>query len=246
MTTEQPNEVEQAEQKVPQPEPELSQGEPPPVQTAPPISFAATQMGILFKRPKWKVSIFPESVEFTNLDDKEHISITKEEGKNRIEFASAFVSEYNVKFNQGGKEYQFKLASKDLDKLQSWMIPKMASEIASDIKQGLIIRGIGLIAVGIAHFVFSGYLSPMWGGVLIVVGVLSLFITSRYMFLANGLVLILAGIMNCFTLFMAQIQGAGLPGAGFAGVQFIWGLEEIVKFREYGRSQKRVKKNNGT
>ena len=175
------SEVEHTEQQAPQPEGESLVVDSLQSQSVSAISFQATQMGIVFKRPKWKVSIFPDRVEFASLDGEEKFDISKEEGKNRIEFASAFISEYNVKFNQEGKEYQFKLASKDLEKFRSWMIPKTTTEVASDIKQALITRGIGLILVGIASFVFSSYLNPIWGGVLAIVGLLCFFVSSRYM-----------------------------------------------------------------
>ena len=204
------------------------------------ISFEAMQKGIVFKRPKWKVNIFCEFVEFISVDGKENISITKEEGKKRIEFASAFVSEYNIKFNHDNKEYKFSLASKDLIKLRSWIIPKTDSEIASDIKRALIICGGTLILVGIFHFIFSDELSPLWGGVLLIVGVVSLFVSSRYLFLANGIILILASVMNGYTLIESSSQDINMPGSVVI-FQLIWGLEEFVRFREYGLNQERLR-----
>lgn len=192
--------------------------------------FEATQMGIPFRRPKWKVGITPELVQFARLDGKEHIKIPREQGKECIELTSAFVSGHNVKVNKGGKNYEFKLTSKDLTKLRDWLPPKTVS----DLRGALVARGVGLILTGIAHFVFSSYLDPTWGGVLIGVGVLNLFIISRYTFIANGLLLILASCMNVY---VAAAEGVGGLG-GFGIFQFAWGLEELVRVREYASVKK--------
>ncbi|MCB0211221.1 MAG: hypothetical protein KDJ52_17915 [Anaerolineae bacterium] len=203
-------------------------------------SFQVIQKGIVFKRPKWKVNIFPERIKFTSLDDNEQFHISKEQSKNHVMFASILVSGFNVKINHEGKDYRFKLAARNLDELRSWMTPKTASELAAEIKQALVIRGGGLILVGIAHFLFSSYLDPIWGGALIFIGILNLTIFSRYMILANGVLLIMASVLNCSVGLTAASEGAKML-SGFAFLQLIWGLEEMVLFREFGRSEKRTK-----
>ncbi|MDG4597754.1 MAG: hypothetical protein P9F75_19060 [Candidatus Contendobacter sp.] len=201
-------------------------------------SFIATQTNGLFK-PKWKVLILEESINFSEVEGSDYINLTKEEVKNFIEFYSAFVSGYNIQVKYKNKQYEFNLDSNDLSTLRSWMTPKTASEVAFDIKQAVIIRGIGLILVGLAHFIFSNYLNPVWGGILIIIGALSFFMVSRYMFLLNGILLILVSILNGYAFITAASKGLHMSGGIGVAIffQFIWGIEEIFRFREYSFSE---------
>lgn len=88
--------------------------------------------------------------------------------------------------------------------------------------------GIGFIIIGIIHIVVP-VLDPVWGGLLIVLGVLELFIQRRGMYILNGLIIIGAGIGNLVT----AIAAGGGGWAGFAGLQFLWGVNEFRKFFKY-------------
>ena len=66
--------------------------------------------------------------------------------------------------------------------------------------------GIWLIVLGVVHFIAAGYLDPVWGGIIIIIGILNLCIRRRGMFIVNGAALILVGIMN--------ISGSLLEGFG--------------------------------
>ncbi len=89
--------------------------------------------------------------------------------------------------------------------------------------------GIWLIILGIIHFIAAGYLDPVWGGIIIIIGILNLCIRRRGMFIVNGAALILVGIMN--------ISGSLLDGFGgwtvFGVLQLVWGAKEIKKFGRY-------------
>jgi hypothetical protein len=86
--------------------------------------------------------------------------------------------------------------------------------------------GGGLILIGIAHIVFSSFLDPGWGVILIILGVLVLAIKTRAMFVVIGLGLWLAAYGNLT---------AGISGFWFIfGImQIYWGLQEMVKFLRY-------------
>ena len=87
--------------------------------------------------------------------------------------------------------------------------------------------GIGLIIMGVIQIAVP-LLDPVWGGVLIAIGIMELFIQRRILFMANGAVIIIAGIMN-----MIVAVEEGVHIGGFAILQFIWGVKEILKFFKY-------------
>ncbi len=87
--------------------------------------------------------------------------------------------------------------------------------------------GIGLIGIGIVSIVFSEILDPIWGGLLILLGVLTLIIRQRGMYIAIGIGLLLAGVMN--------IVAVGKFGGWmvFGLFQIFIGIQEIRKFWRY-------------
>ena len=95
-----------------------------------------------------------------------------------------------------------------------------------DVGRELRSWGGSLIFMGILHFLLAGFLNPVWGIVLVILGVLNLIIRSRGMFIANGLALLIVGLMNIFS--------GGVGGWMFFGVlQMYWGIKEMVKFAKY-------------
>jgi hypothetical protein len=86
--------------------------------------------------------------------------------------------------------------------------------------------------MGVLHF-FIPLFAAQWGVVLIVLGILSLIITHRGMFIALGGALILFGLMNLVGSFEA---GPGLWSV-FGCLQVYWGIKEIAKFGKYGKEQ---------
>jgi hypothetical protein len=104
--------------------------------------------------------------------------------------------------------------------------PPLPEEILTQMKKELKGWGIGLIVIGAISIVLSGFLDPIWGGLLILIGVLTLIIQKRGMFIVIGIGLLLAGLLN--------ILSGGLGGwTVFGIVQIYWGVQEIRKFSKY-------------
>ena len=106
----------------------------------------------------------------------------------------------------------------------------MAEEKVMTMSEDLKSWGIGLLILGGLHFAIP-FLSPHWGMVLIPLGILSLTVKHRGMFIGIGAGLILVGFLN--------IIGSLDAGTGFWTVfgclQIYWGIKEIAKFASYGR-----------
>lgn len=93
-----------------------------------------------------------------------------------------------------------------------------------DMRKDLQAWGYGFLAVGVASIIFSGFLDPIWGGLLILVGILNLTIKARGMFILIGIILLVAGLMNL------------LGGGGwlvFGIFQIYLGIMEFVKYGKY-------------
>jgi hypothetical protein len=85
--------------------------------------------------------------------------------------------------------------------------------------------GIALCVIGGISILLSGFLDPVWGVMLIVLGLLSLVVRKCGMFIVFGCVLILAGIMNLTS------GGPGGSVWGFFGIfQVLWGIQEFKRF----------------
>jgi len=90
--------------------------------------------------------------------------------------------------------------------------------------------GVGLLIMGVLHFVLP-FLSPEWGMVLIPLGILSLIIRHRGMFIVIGAGLIMVGLLNI----AGSIDAGGGFWTIFGGLQIYWGIKEMAKFARYGR-----------
>ena len=96
---------------------------------------------------------------------------------------------------------------------------------AGDMKGELRGWGITLILIGVAQF-FIPLLDPLWAFVVVPLGVLSLFIGHRGMFIPIGSALVLIGLLN--------ILGGGFGGwTVYGAAQIFWGVQEFRKFEEY-------------
>jgi hypothetical protein len=190
-----------------------------------PVSFEARRTGFLRKQT-WTVCLATDAAEFSSLEGGDFVSVPRDQGNARIQFASAFISGYNVAVKQNGTTHKFKLAQHDLSKLRAWLPEKTTA----DIKRELRNWGIGLIVLGVAHFVLAEFLSPVWGAIILVVGVLNLLIPQRGMFIVNGLALLMVGGLNIF---------AGEIGTwtAFGILQLCWGVQEMRKFGQYASAK---------
>lgn len=84
---------------------------------------------------------------------------------------------------------------------------------------------VALIIIGVVSIVLSGFLDPIWGGVLIAAGIAGFLIRHRGMFIVYGVVLMLAAMMNIIT---------GRPGWVVFGIlQAWWSVQEFRKFSKY-------------
>lgn len=99
----------------------------------------------------------------------------------------------------------------------------------TEIKRDLRSWGFGLIVIGVIHFVLSEFLDPIWGGVLIAIGISCLFVRQRGMYIVIGIALMLVGIMN---IFVGEFGGWTMFGV----FQIGFGIYQIHKFRKYGRT----------
>jgi len=95
---------------------------------------------------------------------------------------------------------------------------------AAAVRAYLRKSGMSWLVVAVAQFVFSAYLSAVWGAVCLVLGVLNLAWPRRGMLIANGIALILVGLGN-----FAGSMSSGEPGIfTYLGVmQVIWGIKEL-------------------
>lgn len=107
----------------------------------------------------------------------------------------------------------------------------------SVMKRDLRNWGIGLILIGIVSIVLSQSLDPVWGGILIALGLVTLFVRHRGMYIAIGMGLLLAGIMNITGSIQAELAAGREWFSGWAlfGLfQVFLGIQEIRKFCRYG------------
>jgi len=113
----------------------------------------------------------------------------------------------------------------------------MEKKIKVDIDKEVRNMGIIFLVLGVLHFILSDFLDPSWGIVLIAVGIIAFFYRSRNMLLILGIMLILVGILNMssFVLYPDEVSG----GWGiFSIIQFVWGIQEINKFRKVKENPK--------
>lgn len=106
----------------------------------------------------------------------------------------------------------------------------MAEEKVMTMSEDLKTWGVGLLILGGLHFAIP-FLSPHWGMILIPLGILSLTVKHRGMFIAIGAGLILVGFLN----FTGSLDGGTGFWTVFGCLQIYWGIKEIAKFAGYGR-----------
>ena len=102
--------------------------------------------------------------------------------------------------------------------------------LGAEMKRDIRGWGFGLIVIGVIHIVFLESLDPIWGGILIAIGVSCLLIIRRGMYIVIGIGIMLAGIMN---ILFTQFGGWTIFGV----FQIGFGIYQIHKFRKYGGIQ---------
>jgi hypothetical protein len=88
--------------------------------------------------------------------------------------------------------------------------------------------GFGLIIVGIASLIFHNFLDPVWGVIIIIIGIITLAVQSRGMYIVIGISLIIVGLLN-------MLGGGGWFAFGI--VQIVIGITELIKYGKYADAQ---------
>ena len=100
----------------------------------------------------------------------------------------------------------------------------------ASMSQDLKSWGVALIIMGALHFVVP-LLAPVWGMVIIPLGILTLVICHRVMFIFIGVSLVLVGLLNIIGTLEANTVGFWTAMGVF---QIFLGLKEMIKFAKYG------------
>ncbi|MCX6708447.1 MAG: hypothetical protein NTW67_02240, partial [Candidatus Woesearchaeota archaeon] len=95
---------------------------------------------------------------------------------------------------------------------------KLKAEMKSDL-QGW---GIGLLIMGVLSNIFRNFFDPTWGVILILIGLLTLLIMERKMYLVIGASLIAIGLLNI-------IYGLFGGWTFFGIIQIVIGIQELYK-----------------
>jgi hypothetical protein len=83
--------------------------------------------------------------------------------------------------------------------------------------------GIGLIVIGVVSLIFSNFLNPTWGGLIIATGVLFILIRKPGLYIIGAVLLILAGLYN---ILIGSLGGWSIFGLFQIGL----GISEGIKF----------------
>lgn len=99
------------------------------------------------------------------------------------------------------------------------------NDTGDDMKNDLRGWGIGLIIIGVAQY-FLPFLDTMWAFVIVPLGILSLFLAHRALFIAIGAALVVVGLLNI-------LSGGFGTWTIYGGAQIYWGVQEFRKFEKY-------------
>jgi hypothetical protein len=87
--------------------------------------------------------------------------------------------------------------------------------------------------MGVLSIALPQTFDPVWGVIIIILGVINLIVRERGMYIANGTALIFIGIINTIGTLM---DSSSTTFFGVYGVlQFIWGVRELIKYGKYGK-----------
>jgi hypothetical protein len=87
--------------------------------------------------------------------------------------------------------------------------------------------------MGVLSIALPQTFDPVWGVIIIVLGIINLIVRERGMYIANGIALIFIGIINTIGTLM---ESSSSTFFGVYGVlQVIWGVRELVKYGKYGK-----------
>ena len=116
-----------------------------------------------------------------------------------------------------GKVFKLFLITKTMKKGEKINVNKYCRE-----------TGIVLIILGVIHIIFSGFLSEVWGFLLIIVGIISLVSRTHKMIMVVGIILVLVGFLNISSSLFIKLNFFWLL---LGGVQIYLGIKELIRYK---------------
>jgi len=187
-------------------------------------TFNVTEIKGFKKRPTWTVNLFTSQAEFSCPETGARIVIPRADANTLIFFPQGGLFAEGTSAVISGVSFEF---GANKSRLLKWLPLKNSEVLKKDLKGW----GISLLAIGVLSIIFSSMLDPVWGVVLIVLGIINLLVRHRAMFIVNGLALIFIGALNILSVLGAS-SGFNF-WMGFGVFQIIWGVQEIKKYKRY-------------
>lgn len=186
-----------------------------------PGSFLIYEARGFKKRIPWQVNLSETQAEFTCQEGERTVVVPRSMARSQIKFIQT-----GFMFSEGTVATVANTVNLDFGiykaKLAKWFPPLTEVEIQKDLRT----MGIGMMVVGVLSLLLRNLLDPVWGVVIIVLGVLNLVIKHRAMYIVNGIALIGVGIFNILAIVLSATPFWVLFGI----MQIGWGVAEIKKF----------------
>ena len=192
------------------------------VETITPLdSFTVYESRGFKKRVLWNVNLTETQAEFSSQEDERTIVVLREAAREQIKFMQTglMFSESTLATVSGKANLDF---GKNKASLINWLPPLSEADMQKDLRS----MGIGMLIIGALSLILSSILDPIWGIILIGLGILNLIIKNRMMYIVNGVALIAVGLLNIITIVYSSTPLWILFGV----MQIIWGVSEIKKF----------------
>lgn len=175
------------------------------------------------KRIPWNIRLNETQAEFSCQEDERKIVVSRDTARSQIRFMQTglMLSESTIATVSGTVNLDF---GGNKAKLVKWFPPISGEEIQKDLRG----MGIGMMVVGVISILLKNFLDPIWGALLILLGILNLVIKNRIMYIVNGIALIAVGIFNI----LAIITTSSAFWLLFGFMQIGWGISEIKKFNQ--------------
>ncbi len=175
------------------------------------------------KRIPWQVNLTETKAEFICQEGERTVVVPRSTARAQIKFMQT-----GLMFSEGTVATISNMVNLDFGvhkaKLAKWFPPLTDEEMQKDMRG----MGIGMIVVGVLSLLLRNFLDPIWGAIIIVLGILNLVIKNRSMYIVNGVALIAVGILN-----ILAIVTTTSPFWVFFGIMQIgWGISEIKKFSQ--------------
>ncbi|MGV8026497.1 MAG: hypothetical protein AB2L18_08075 [Anaerolineaceae bacterium] len=188
-----------------------------------PNSFLIYEAKGFKKRIPWKVNLSETQAEFICQEGERTVVVPRSTGRSQIKFIQT-----GFMFSEGTVATISNMVTLDFGahraKLAKWFPPLTGEEMQKDLRN----MGIGMIVIGVLSLLLRNLLDPVWGMVIIVLGVLNLVIKHRAMYIVNGIVLVGVGIFNILAIVLSATPFWVLFGI----MQIGWGISEIKKYNQ--------------